>query len=267
MKLVIWCGGAAVLAGVMFGSYFGMGLLPPLWFNYHAIIAGHRGSGFVKDIYSILLIAIWFGISVIALGLVLNWINCSRKRDWFRLVFDKGGLIGGWIYGVGIYSAFYFAQRAYKQLPPGNFLFFLIGLPVLILGLKAPLEFFRHKGHKRFQPSTLIDWAMEWIVEILEIFSGYLANTLSFMRVAGLGIGHVSLMIAFFAIAGMMRGPGGGFTIWSYLILVAGNLLVIALEGLAAGIQSLRLNYYEFFSKYFSGSGKAYQPISLRKRA
>jgi V/A-type H+-transporting ATPase subunit I len=266
MKLVIWCGGAAVLAGVMFGAYFGMGLLPPLWFNYHAIIAGHRGSGFVKDVYSILLLTIWFGISVIGLGLALNWLNCVRKRDWFRLVFDKGGLIGGWIYGVGVYSAFYFAQRAYKQLPPGNFLFFLIGLPVLFLGLKAPLEFFRHKGHKRFQPFTLIDWAMEWVVEILEIFSGYLANTLSFMRVAGLGIGHVSLMMAFFAIAGMMHGPGGGFTIWSYLILLAGNLLVIALEGMAAGIQSLRLNYYEFFSKYFSGSGKAYEPISLRKR-
>jgi len=64
-----------------------------------------------------------------------------------------------------------------------------------------------------------------------------------------------------------MGGAGGGFTIWSYLILVVGNLLVIALEGLTAGIQSLRLNYYEFFSKYFSGSGKAYEPISLRKRA
>ena len=47
---------------------------------------------------------------------------------------------------------------------------------------------------------------------------------------------------------------------------MVGNVLVIALEGLSAGIQSLRLNYYEFFSKYFSGSGKAYAPISLRKR-
>ena len=49
--------------------------------------------------------------------------------------------------------------------------------------------------------------------------------------------------------------------------LAIGNVLIIALEGLSAGIQSLRLNYYEFFSKYFSGSGKAYEPISLRKRA
>ena len=104
---------------------------------------------------------------------------------------------------------------------------------------------------------------MEWIVELLEIFSGYLANTLSFMRVAGLGIAHVSLMIAFFEIARMVSPEGG--SIGSYMVLFSGNVLVIALEGLSAGIQSLRLNYYEFFSKYFFGSGRAYMPISLRR--
>ena len=110
---------------------------------------------------------------------------------------------------------------------------------------------------------------MEWIVEILEIFSGYLANTLSFMRVAGLGIAHVSLMIAFFEIARMVGvsepgSPDTVYSFWSILILIFGNILVIALEGLSAGIQSLRLNYYEFFSKYFSGTGIAYTPISIR---
>jgi V/A-type H+-transporting ATPase subunit I len=269
MRLIIWCGGAAVVTGFLFGSYFGFRLLPPLWFDYHGIIAGHRGTGYVKDVYGILLIALWFGIVVIGLGLALNWINRIRKRDWFHLVFDKGGLLGGWIYGAGVYAAFYFVQRNYKQLPPGSLLFFLIGLPVLLLVLKPPLEFALDRAHsgKRFQFFTILDWLMEWIVELLEIFSGYLANTLSFMRVAGLGIAHVSLMIAFFAIAAMMRTPAGAYTILSYLILVLGNVLVIVLEGLSAGIQSLRLNYYEFFSKYFSGSGLAYEPITLRKRA
>jgi V/A-type H+-transporting ATPase subunit I len=266
MKLAVWCGGSAVVAGVLFGSYFGLSLLPPLWFNYHGAVAGEHTVGVVKDVYGILLITLWFGIGVIGLGLALNWVNRLRRGDWFGLIFDKAGLIGGWIYAAGVYTAFYFAGKSYKQLPPGNFLFLAIGLPLLLLGLKAPLEFFLHREHKRFQVFTLIDWAMEWVVEILEIFAGYLANTLSFMRVAGLGIAHVSLVVAFFSIAGMLGGPGGAFTPLSYLVLVAGNVLIIALEGLSAGIQSLRLNYYEFFSKYFSGSGKAYEPISLRKR-
>jgi V/A-type H+-transporting ATPase subunit I len=61
-----------------------------------------------------------------------------------------------------------------------------------------------------------------------------------------------------------MASDGGGYGIGSILILILGNLLVILLEGLSAGIQALRLNYYEFFSKYFSGSGTAYLPVSLR---
>jgi V/A-type H+-transporting ATPase subunit I len=202
---------------------------------------------------------------VIALGLLLNWINCVAKGKWFRLLFDKGGLLGGWIYAAGVYAAMFFVKHDYRQLPDPNLLILLIGVPVLILAFKPVLEYLLHKPRKPFSLLTPVDFFMEWVVEILEIFSGYLANTLSFMRVAGLGIAHVSLMIAFFAIAEMVAAQSGGYTVASYLILIAGNILVILLEGLSAGIQSLRLNYYEFFSKYFSGSGRAYAPVSLRK--
>jgi V/A-type H+-transporting ATPase subunit I len=265
LQLIAYCGAAAVVTGVLFGSYFGMQWFAPLWFDYHGIVAGHRGRGLVTDIYGILVITIYFGIAVIGLGLVLNWINCVAKGRWFRLVFDKGGLIGSWIYGAGIYAAMYFVRHDYKQLPDLNLLILLLGIPVLLLALKPVLEFLLHKPRKPFNLLTPVDFFMEWIVEILEIFSGYLANTLSFMRVAGLGIAHVSLMIAFFSIAGMIAGPSGGYTVGSYLVLIAGNILVILLEGLSAGIQSLRLNYYEFFSKYFSGSGRAYAPVTLGK--
>jgi V/A-type H+-transporting ATPase subunit I len=103
---------------------------------------------------------------------------------------------------------------------------------------------------------------LEWIVDVLEIFSGFLANTLSFMRVAGLGIAHVSLMTAF---AQMAELAGGGVA--GILVLVVGNVMVIALEGLSAGIQALRLNYYEFFTKYFTGRGLSYNPIALHPHA
>ena len=266
LHLIAYCGAAAVVAGILFGSYFGMKWFAPLWFDYHGVVAGHGGGGLVTDIYGVLAITVYFGIAVIALGLVLNWINCVAKSRWFRLFFDKGGLIGGWIYGAGVYAAVYFVRHDYRQLPDLNLLFLLIGIPVLLLTLKPVLEYSFHKPRKPFTFFTPVNFFMEWIVEILEIFSGYLANTLSFMRVAGLGIAHVSLVIAFFSIADMLSGPSGSYTIGSYLVLVAGNVLIILLEGLSAGIQSLRLNYYEFFSKYFSGSGRAYAPVSLRKK-
>jgi V/A-type H+-transporting ATPase subunit I len=265
-RLGIWCGGAAVLAGALFGSYFGMQWLRPLWFDFHGLVSGHsEGEYRVKDIYGVLLITIYFGITVIGFGLVLNWVNLVAKGRWLRLAFDKGGLLGGWIYAGGVYIAFYYVRHDYHQLPPGLELLLGAGLPALLLFLKGPVELLLHKD-KPFTLMSPLDFLMEWILEMLEIFSGYLANTLSFMRVAGLGIAHVSLLIAFFSIAGMLRAPGGAYTVGSYLVLLFGNVLVIALEGLSAGIQSLRLNYYEFFSKYFSGTGKIYEPVSLRSR-
>jgi V/A-type H+-transporting ATPase subunit I len=263
-NLIIWCGGSAMIFGILFGSFFGMRMFPPLWFDYHAAVMGHGNeSGPVKDIYGVLLITIIFGISIIGLGLFINWINLFRKRDWLHLLLDRRGLVGGFMYGSGIYVASYMVYHGYKSLPPSNELFFLLGLPSILLMLKPPIEFIIHKKKHpqlKFTIFTPVDFIMEWIVEMLEIFSGYLANTLSFMRVAGLGIAHVSLMVVFFQLAKM----AGGFSVWSILILIAGNSMVIALEGLSAGIQSLRLNYYEFFSKYFTGSGMAYSPVTLK---
>jgi V/A-type H+-transporting ATPase subunit I len=259
--LIIWCGLSSIFFGVLFGSYFGTGLFKPLWFDFHGIISGHGGdNSVVNDVFDILSITIYFGISVIALGLLFNWINIIRTRKWMELFFDKGGIIGGWIYGGGIYIASYMIAHDYKEFPPGMILFLLVGLPSLLLFIKEPYHYFKHaRGQSvmKFNLFTLLNFLIEWTVELLEIFSGYLSNTLSFMRVAGLGIAHVCLMISFFTLAGMTSG------IASVLILILGNILVICLEGLTAGIQALRLNYYEFFTKFFHGTGKLYTPISL----
>ena len=269
LYLVVWCGFSAVLFGVLFGSYFGMGWFEPLWFDFHGAVVGQaETTGYVKDIYGVLVITIYFGISIVALGILLNWVNLVARGEWLKLMLDKGGLLGGWMYAGGVYVGYYFVDHAYRELPGMSVLFAFFGVPALLLTLKPPLEYLRSPARERKKLSVLLlmDFFMEWVVELLEIFSGYLANTLSFMRVAGLGIAHVSLMVAFFAMAAMVAQPSSGFSVWSYAVLVLGNLLVIGLEGLSAGIQSLRLNYYEFFSKYFHGSGAVYSPISLDSR-
>jgi V/A-type H+-transporting ATPase subunit I len=270
-KLIIWCGFASIITGFLFGSYFGMGLLKPLWFDYHGIISGHvRKQSYINDIFDILAITVYFGIAVIGTGLLFNWINLTIKKRWTELIFDKGGITGGWFFGGGIYVAMYLIDHDYRGVPGVLPLFLLVGLPAILLYMKAPLRYFEKKksAKNRFTIMTLFDFGMQWVVELLEVFSGYLSNTLSFMRVAGLGIAHVSLMIAFFEIAslvneGSQAAMGNPLSI---IILVIGNILVIGLEGLTAGIQALRLNYYEFFTKFFSGSGVVFSPISLKRR-
>ncbi len=259
--LIIWCGFSSIFFGALFGAFFGMGLFEPLWFDFHGIISGHSvGNSVINDVFDILSVTIYFGISVITLGLLFNWINIIRSGKWMELFFDKGGILGGWIYGGGIYIASFMIAHDYKGLPPGKTLFLLVGLPSLLLLFKEPYHYFAHRKDepgKKFNPLIILNFLMEWLVELLEIFSGYLSNTLSFMRVAGLGIAHVCLMISFFTLADMTSG------IASVLILILGNILVIALEGLTAGVQALRLNYYEFFTKFFHGTGKLFTPISL----
>lgn len=262
-SLLIYLGPASMVGGLLFGSCFGFSWIPALWFNYHSVVNGYGGEGLIQDVYDILGITIKFGIIVIAAGLVLNWINLVRKKRYFELIFDKNGLVGGVLYAVGVWFGFGFVAGGYKEFPTAPWLAPAVVIPLVLIFLKEPVHFViqKRKGHKESVSQLIINTVMESLIEILEIFSGLLANTLSFMRVAGLGIAHVSLMTAFEDMAAMT-----GNIVCYILIMILGNLLVIVLEGLSAGINSLRLNYYEFFTKYFTGHGFAYSPIGLSGR-
>lgn len=250
--LLIFLGISSAICGVLFGSYFGFAWFEALWFPYHEIVIGEEVEGLVSNIYDILGVTIKFGFIIIVTGLVLNWINLIRKKEFAKLVMDKYGLLGGWIYIVGFFGCTYFVQSGYKTFPSGAFLPAVL-IPAALMLFKGVLEGLLEKKKIKIN-------FMEWLVDLLEVFSGYLSNTLSFMRVAGLGIAHVSLMNAF-----QMMGNMTTNKIFYVVIIILGNVLVIAIEGLSAGIQALRLNYYEFFTKFFTGKGLAYKPINIEK--
>ena len=82
-NLLVYLGLSSMLFGALFGSYFGLPLLPPLWFNFEAAVEGHApATALVHDVYGILGITIKFGIAVIYTGLVLNWVNLFRKKSY-----------------------------------------------------------------------------------------------------------------------------------------------------------------------------------------
>ncbi len=192
---------------------------------------------------------------------MLNWINLFRKKAWLALILDKNGLIGGLLFAIGLYLGFGFASSGYRSFPSNPIVMPVIAISLCLLFARGFIGYFlsvREGGTKKSGSQVCMDSFMEWLVDVLEIFCGYMSNTLSFMRVAGLGIAHVCLMTSFLSLSRMVGGFGG------VAIYVLGNVLVIVLEGLSAGIQALRLNYYEFFSRYFSGKGVAYEPVALK---
>jgi V/A-type H+-transporting ATPase subunit I len=104
---------------------------------------------------------------------------------------------------------------------------------------------------------------VEGFVEVLEALLMYTANTASFMRVGAYAVSHAGLCLVIFALEEAVSGSTGGI-LWSALLVVGGNAIVIVLEGLVVAVQTLRLEYYEFFGKFFAGEGQAYKPFDLR---
>ena len=88
----------------------------------------------------------------------------------------------------------------------------------------------------------------------------FITNTISFVRVGAFALNHAGMMMVVMTFFESMKGAS------SIFIFVFGNILVIALEGLIVGIQVLRLEFYELFSRFFTGDGKRFEPVFSNKQ-
>ena len=93
---------------------------------------------------------------------------------------------------------------------------------------------------------------VESCVGAFEAILSYLANTISFVRLAAYAMSHAALLFAAFMLAAEVRDFPYGGSVWSVVVIILGNLVAIVLEGIIASVQALRLEYYEFFGKFFS---------------
>lgn len=261
--LIIYLGIVSMIGGIIFGSVFGYPLINAVWFNYHAVVMGNPLEGTpVQSVMDILGISIKYGIIVIFVGLIINWINLIKKNKLADLFFSRTGLSGTIMYLTGLYISFGYVKSGFKEFPSDSWITITLLLGAFGILFKEPFIWLTDKNsrHGKSFFSILLHSCGFWALELLETFISYMSNTLSFLRVAGMGIAHISLMAAFEQLSEIP----GKYSVAGIAIFIAGNVLVIALEGLSAGIQALRLNYYEFFSKFFNGTGIAYSPVSLR---
>ena len=91
--------------------------------------------------------------------------------------------------------------------------------------------------------------------ELFEVLLSYFSNTLSFVRVGAFAVSHAAMMEVVLMLAGAETGD------MSLPVIILGNLFVCGMEGLIVGIQVLRLEYYELFSRFYRGSGRAFEPF------
>lgn len=233
--LMIYCGIAAAFGGLLFGSVFGHeNLIKPLLF--------HPGS----HIGSFLVLGVVIGIIVMSTGIILNIVQTLWRKDISGAFFSQWGFISlgfYWLCAGIIFHAF--GNTSTGGTHTGVII--LTALPLIAM-IAGEIITQKKKGH--------FD-AAETAFRPVEILLGLLSNTVSFVRIAAFGLCHAALMNAVYIIAS--SGPDSSF--YRTMVSVEGNILVICLEALVVSIQCVRLQFYEFYSKFFGTSGKRFMPL------
>jgi V/A-type H+-transporting ATPase subunit I len=251
-------GVASCLFGLLYGSFFGIeGVLPVIWMEP------------IHDLPRFMAIAVGMGIVLVSFGLLLNVANAWRSGEVANALFGVHGLGGAFAYWVCL------ALLARTFLPrdwvvPIWLLVSLLGVTIFVLMLKPVIV----RWVERRRPGTtrvagdgpLWLTALEGSVELVDTLFSYFANTISFVRVAAFAAVHAGVFVAIFALADTLDQLRFGGPL-SVMALIAGNVVMIFLEGLTVSVQVLRLEYYEFFGKFFRGGGEPYRPLMLRPGA
>jgi V/A-type H+-transporting ATPase subunit I len=252
--LIMLAGASSMVFGLVYGSFFGLERFKKyaLW---HDPLEG--------DPMSLMGAAIGVGVLIISLGLILNMINRFRKRDFAGGFLDKFGVAGALFYWGVLALLLKYAALKRSGLS-GMALILVVALPLTVWVLKEPVAYVlkSRRGPAGAHSGSFFEAVMESCVEAFEAVLGYMANTISFVRLAAYAMSHAAILMATFVMAAEVKKAAGGGVL-SVLVIIAGNLIAILLEGIIAAVQTLRLEYYEFFGKFFSGDGHPFMPFRL----
>jgi V/A-type H+/Na+-transporting ATPase subunit I len=232
--LMAAAGASGMLFGLLYGAAFGHPVLHAAWLRP------------LEGIWTVLLTAVGGGVVLLNIGFALNLANAWRSKDWPRLFLEKNGLVGIALYwtllggGLGVYFGI-LSKRV------------LLLIPVLcvLLWVHEPLA----KWIWRRPSAPMGEALVTGFFELFETVTGYASNSLSFIRLGAFAVAHEGL-------SGLVVSYSGGR--WGWLVLLLGTVLIVGFEGVIVGIQALRLEYYEFFGRFFQGRGQPFVPLSLQ---
>lgn len=247
----------SMIFGFLFGSVFGEEtLLNPV----HQSLFGVREKLFdvmASDSTMLLLIsAVGIGAVLILITMVINIYLNFKRKETAEALFSQNGVAGFVFYAYVLLFIVNFAAPGLLPFDPGNkiLMFLFIGLPLVLFFMKEPLAS-AMKGYGLTPHQGWGNFALEEVFEVLEIILSFVTNSLSYLRVGGFVLSHAGMMLVVMTLVNMTGNAGP-------VVFVLGNLFVMGLEGLIVGIQTLRLEYYEMFSRYFVGNGKKFTMIT-----
>ena len=247
-RIAVVLGLSSAAFGCVFGSVFGL----------EDVISGYNP---LEHINTVLVAAVGLGVLTISGAAVINIINGVKQKNIEKILFSQNGLAGLVFY----WSVIAAGLLALGLMPPALSAAAFVALAALCAGLiylKEPLANLLSRRPKII-PHNPGEFFVTGLFELFEIVLSFLTNTISFIRVGAFALNHVGMMSVVMLLA---KTASGGK---NPAVIVVGNLVVIALEGLIVGIQCLRLQYYEIFGRFFGGSGREFVSgdISAKKHA
>lgn len=235
---LVGAGVSATVFGVLFGEFFGpTGVLPVLWVKP------------LEQPVLLLEVAIGIGACLLAGSYVIGTINRWREGGWRLAVVSPTGFAGIAVFlGLGLLLLGAYASLGW--LLTAGIVVLLGGLVLTYIGL------FAASG----------GGAAGATQAGVELFDGVIrlgTNLISFARLAAFGLAHAALGEIIWEATTTLWSDGGVAILFATVVFVVGNLLTFALQAIVAGVQALRLEYYELFSHVFVSEGRPFRPWSV----
>jgi len=233
LLLVLLYGGAAtVFFGALIGGWFGTAAMSPLWFDS------------VKEPILFMELALVIGMVHISIGILVKMYAHARRGRYLDALLDEGV----WLWVLGGIAAI-LAGQLYGNAILENRGYWIAGTGMVMAVL--------YQGREHKNPLKRLLFGLVSLYNLV----GFTGDVLSYTRLLALGIATGIIALAVNSIAGMAYGAGGLGLAVSAVIFVVGHGFNIVINTLGAYIHASRLHYVEFFSKFFEGGGKKFEPL------
>ncbi|MCQ2981876.1 MAG: ATPase [Treponemataceae bacterium] len=259
-------GTASTIMGLLTGEFFGnehllapvskflTGLFVGKANAFHPILHMMPSADTVGKMFMFLGFTCGVGFVINSIGLVINFVNNLTLKHYGKAFFGKTGLCGALFFWYVVIMAVRIAAFGHAI---AIYDWVVIALTLLGVFAAGPLERLVDGERPIFENGAFAA-IIEGIVELLEVFSSYLSNSLSFLRVGAFALAHAVLGFIIFTMQSLVSNWAGSLAVY-----IIGNAVVVVLEGMIVAIQVMRLQYYEFFSKFFTETGKEFIPFKF----
>lgn len=261
LKLLLFCGIGAFLGGIIVGGYFGMtpeqapsfllsadyksGIEEAMPFKGQ-LLDPMKGSGPIL----FLIVAMSLGVIQLLTGVLLDFVRRLKIGDYVGAFCDPLA----WFFFLLMLVGFALADQV--GLPKETFKNLSIAGAIVLVMTQG-----RHQKN----------WFLKPISGVLGLYNitGYVSDILSYSRIMALGLatGVIGFAMNLTAgiLGGMMPHPILGFIV-AVAFLLFGHSLNFALSLLGAFVHSGRLQFIEFFGKFFEGGGRKFRPFVREKK-